>query len=162
MRSFIVGSPGRYNLADMPRRGRRSLDGDCPLSVLLVDDDRAFTEMLTLYLTGDSRIAVTGVAGTLRQALGMAKRQHPEVVVLDVHLPDGDAALGTMLLRQLHRPPAILTVSAGATADEVTSAIQAGAVAFLPKERCIPEIRTAVVSASRAASRLTRRLERAR
>lgn len=116
------------------------------LRVLLVDDDPAFLEMLTIYLAHDPEIAVEGVAATLRDALGMAPRVSPDVVVLDVHLPDGDAALGTAMLRRLEQAPAVLVVSADAGPEEIAAALDAGANAFMPKDRCIPDIRSAIHS----------------
>jgi DNA-binding NarL/FixJ family response regulator len=114
------------------------------LSVLVVDDDPAFAEMLTTYLSRDPEIQLVGVAGSLGDGLAMAKRHRPTVVVLDAHLPDGDAAVGAFLLGQLEWRPGVLVVSAAATTEEIASAMQAGAARYLPKERCIPAIPAAI------------------
>lgn len=123
------------------------------LRVVIVDDDPAFSEMLTRYLANDSGIGVEGVAGSLREALGMVRNRKPDVVVLDFHLPDGDAELGTAMFRRLNPPPAVLVVSANATVEQISAVLRAGAKGYLPKERCVPEIRSAIRSVSAATRR---------
>ena len=60
------------------------------IRVLLVDDHRMFTEMLTQQLREHRDIEVTGVAHTVAEALSTARDDPPDVAVLDYRLPDGD------------------------------------------------------------------------
>jgi DNA-binding NarL/FixJ family response regulator len=117
-----------------------------PISVLIVDDDPLFADMLVQFLARDRAIEVTGVAWTLLGAIRFAREQAPDVVVLDAKLPDGDVAMATMLLRQLKSRPEVLLVSAGSADERVALALGAGATGYLPKQFCIPDIRTALRS----------------
>ena len=130
-----------------------------PLRVLIADDDPAFAEMLSIYLAGDIGIAVEGHAASIRDAVAVARSRKPDLVVLDVHLPDGDGRRGTLMLRRLSPPPSVLLVSASATDQEISSALAAGAGGYLEKGRCVPGIRSAIhaVAAGRRTAEAARR-----
>ncbi len=127
-----------------------------PLTVLIANDDLRFSDSLRRFLTQEAGVEVTGVAWTFLGTIRMARDEQPDVVVLDAGLPDGDIAVTTTLLRQLKSPPEVLLVSAKLADDRVALALASGASAYLPKELCIPEIRTALGSvARRRQARLT-------
>ena len=127
----------------------RTATGTAPLRVLIADDDPAFVEMLTRYLANDPGIAVEGTAATLHEALAIVRGRRPDVVVLDFHLPDGDAELGTTMLMEFKPPLNVLVMSANATEEQISAVLRAGAKGYLPKERCVPELRPAIRQMSR-------------
>jgi len=108
--------------------------------VLIVDDDVAFCEMLSLYLGTISDVQLIGASHSATAALRMARQARPEVAVVDFHLPDGDAAQLARRLGQLRPPCRAIVVSAGASDCEIEGAIKAGALAYLPKDRCVRDI----------------------
>jgi DNA-binding response OmpR family regulator len=120
-----------------------------PLTVLIADDDLRFSDNLRRFLTQEAGIEVTGVAWTFLGAIRLARDEQPDAVVLDAGLPDGDVAVTTALLRQLENPPEVLLVSAEPADDRVALALASGASGYLPKELCIPEMRTALQSVAR-------------
>jgi two-component system, OmpR family, response regulator RegX3 len=88
-----------------------------PRLVLLVEDEEAITAPLTEALQREGFRAE--VAGSLADGLQMARSRHPDIVLLDVMLPDGS---GFDLLRELRadgRTPVIMVTARGDEADRV-------------------------------------------
>src|SRR5262245_27533504 len=111
-----------------------------PLKVLLVDDHRMFTELLTQQLSEHHDIEVTDVAHTAAEAIARASDDPPEVAVLDYRLPDGD---GANLAAVLHRDhPGLRMVMLSGYQDEATlrQAIEAGCCGFVSKDSAIDEL----------------------
>ena len=59
-----------------------------PIRVLVVDDSPIFSEVICGILGSDFELDVIGVAGDGRQALEMTARLRPDVITMDIHLPD--------------------------------------------------------------------------
>jgi len=103
-------------------------------SVLLVDDDPEFRELARRVLTSTG-LTVVGEADGVGAALAAAEELRPEVVLVDVGLPDGDGvALARDLVSLPWRPRVVVTsVDADATSsDEIRAA---GAVGFVSKDQ---------------------------
>ena len=104
-----------------------------PRSVLIVDDDAGFRDLATRILTSWG-LTVIGEAGSVAEALAQAARLQPDVVLVDIGLPDGD---GFSLTGQLVAMPwAVRVVLISSQADRTTMAAaqRAGAESFLQKD----------------------------
>jgi two-component system response regulator DevR len=110
------------------------------LKVLLVDDHRMFTDLLTEQLREYRDIHVTGVAHTATAAVSAARDDPPDVAVLDYRLPDGD---GATLAAELHRRhPRLRLVMLTGYQDEATlrQAVEAGCCGFISKDSAVDEL----------------------
>jgi CheY-like chemotaxis protein len=104
-----------------------------PRSVLVVDDDAGFRDLAARILTSWGH-AVIGEAGSVAEALAQVAKLRPDVVLVDIGLPDGD---GFSLTEQLVAMPwAVRVVLISSEADRTTlvAAQRAGAVSFLLKD----------------------------
>ena len=121
---------------------------DTTVGVLIVDDHRMFSESLARLLTDEDGIEVLGVAGTGSDAIDMADRLHPNVVLMDYQLPDRDGVAATLEVK--HRNPSVMVVMlTGSTEDRVLlAAIDAGCSGFLTKDRAAAEVVHAVRAAA--------------
>lgn len=106
-----------------------------PLRVLLVDDSAEFVEGVRALLDPDERLDVVGVAGDGEEAVALAERLRPDLVLMDIGLPRIDGVEATRAIRD-RCPGARVVMLTGRheRADEVGSG-EAGAVGFLHKER---------------------------
>lgn len=104
-----------------------------PTRVLLVDDDRLFAESVAVTLGRDGRIAVVGIAGDGAEAIDLAERLEPDLVLMDIAMPGLDGIAATRTIRE--RSPAtrvvMLTASTGRSDEEVSG--EAGAIGYLRK-----------------------------
>jgi two-component system response regulator RegX3 len=85
--------------------------------ILLVEDERSITEPLAAALEREGFVAE--VVGTVADALGAANRQQPDLVLLDVMLPDGSGFDVCRELRQSSNVPIIMLTARGEEADRV-------------------------------------------
>jgi DNA-binding NarL/FixJ family response regulator len=115
--------------------------------VLLVDDHRTFADLLAFSLDSEDDFTCVGRAGTVAEALALTDQLRPDIVVMDISLPDGDglAATGEIIAR--HPRVRVILLTAFGDATLVRRAARAGASGFLVKDGGLPE----VLSALRAA-----------
>jgi DNA-binding NarL/FixJ family response regulator len=104
------------------------------LKVLLVDDHPLFREGLRSMLSGLSGYAVVGEAGTAKEAIALAKSLQPDIVLLDIGLPDANGIEVIRHLRTLDVAPRILVVSMHTRLDLVAESLRVGALGYVLKD----------------------------
>jgi len=105
-----------------------------PIRILILDDHELVRKGLRALLDQESDLLVVGEAGTCAQALAMARRLHPQLVLLDMKLPD---ISGLDACEQLlaERPQLrILVLTSYAEEATVAAAIRGGAHGYLLKD----------------------------
>ncbi|CCG05486.1 response regulator [Blastococcus saxobsidens] len=115
-----------------------------PVRVFLVDDHEVVRRGVAEVLEDDPGITVVGEAGTVAEARARVPAVRPDVVVLDMRLPDGD---GASLCRDLRaRVPGLrcLVLTSYADQDARDAALRAGAAGFLLKQVRGPALVSAV------------------
>lgn len=103
------------------------------IRVLLVDDYPAFLEVLSTTLSRDARFEIVGRAASGVEALSMAGRLRPELVLMDITMPFMDGIEATKRLRMGPEPPRIVLFTLEANVQHETAARQAGADGMLFK-----------------------------
>jgi DNA-binding NarL/FixJ family response regulator len=104
------------------------------IRVLLVDDDALVRSGLRMMLAGAQTIEVVGEADDGRGALPAVDRHRPDVVLMDIRMPQLDGIATTRLLRAQPNPPEVIVLTTFDADDLVTRALQAGAAGFLLKD----------------------------
>src|SRR5262245_28283886 len=99
-------------------------------SILLVEDEAAITEPLAEALEREGFSAT--VAGTVREALETARASAPDLVLLDIGLPDGSGLDVARALRQASQVPIIMLTARGSEADRVAG-LELGADDYVVK-----------------------------
>ena len=82
------------------------------LKVVIADDHRMFAEALTAILSTDARINVVAQAGDGREAVELARKLRPDVVVMDVAMPVMDGIDATRTIRNELPDTAVVVVTA--------------------------------------------------
>jgi DNA-binding NarL/FixJ family response regulator len=106
--------------------------------VLIADDDHLMRAGLAELLTADPHIEVVGQAATGREAVDGARRVAPDVVLMDVRMPDLDGIAATRELTRLAPHIRVLVLTTFEQDDYIFGALRAGASGFLLK-RSRPE-----------------------
>ena len=114
------------------------------IRVLLVDDDALVRAGLRLMLSGAKQINVVGEVDDGRGVLAAVDTLHPDVVLMDIRMPDLDGIAATRLLRSQSRPPAVLMLTTFDADELVVRALRAGAAGFLLKDTPPAEIVRAI------------------
>ncbi|MCW2994414.1 MAG: two component transcriptional regulator, LuxR family [Conexibacter sp.] len=103
------------------------------IRVLLVDDDPLVRSGLRLMLAGAASLEVVGEAADGREVLGAVDLHHPDVVLMDIRMPQLDGIAATRLLAAQPDPPAVVVLTTFDADELVLRALQAGAAGFLLK-----------------------------
>jgi pilus assembly protein CpaE len=103
------------------------------IRVLVVDDIPETRDHLTKLLGFESDIEVIGSAASGREAIQMAGKLHPDVVLMDINMPDMDGIAATELLTNAAPGSAVVMMSVQGEADYLRRSMLAGAREFLVK-----------------------------
>ncbi len=104
------------------------------IRVLLVDDDALVRSGLRMMLSGAPGIEVAGEADDGRGVLGAVDLHRPDVVLMDIRMPQLDGIAATRLLRGQPDPPAVVVLTTFDADEHVLRALRAGAAGFLLKD----------------------------
>jgi two-component system invasion response regulator UvrY len=105
-----------------------------PVGVLVVDDKRPFRAAARVLLAGAPGLAVVGEATTGAEAVELATRLRPAVVLMDVRLPDIDGIEATRRILAIAPATVVVLMSTHRRADLPRGWSSCGAVAFWRKE----------------------------
>jgi DNA-binding NarL/FixJ family response regulator len=120
------------------------MTGAAPIRVLLVDDDALVRSGLKMMLSGAEGLAVVGEADDGRGVLGALDRHRPDVVLMDLRMPQVDGIEATRLVREQPDPPAVVVLTTFDADELVLRALQAGAAGFLLKDTSPADIVRAI------------------
>jgi DNA-binding NarL/FixJ family response regulator len=130
--------------------------------VLLADDQAEVRTGLRLILQRHADLDVVGDAVDGADAIGLARRRRPDVVLMDVRMPRLDGLAATRELTAAPGGPAVVVLTTFDLDEYVFGALRAGAAGFLlkdaPPQRIVEAVRAAAAGAGLIAPEVTRRL----
>ena len=112
--------------------------------VLLVDDDALVRAGLRMILSSAEDLEVVGEADDGARAVAAVRAHRPDVVLMDIRMPEVDGIAATAALRRLDTPPHVIVLTTFQADEQVISALRAGADGFLLKDTPPTEILNAV------------------
>ncbi|HWC35721.1 MAG TPA: response regulator transcription factor [Mycobacteriales bacterium] len=115
---------------------------------MVVDDHPIWREAVARDLEA-AGLTVCGVASDVAQAVRVATATQPDVVVLDLQLPDGSGVDVARELAAFDPPPKVLVLSASGEQPDVLGAVEAGATGYLVKSASAVELVDAVRATAR-------------
>ncbi|MET0771495.1 MAG: response regulator transcription factor [Candidatus Limnocylindrales bacterium] len=116
------------------------------MTVLTIDDQPRFRAVARQLVDSVLGLHAVGDASTGQEGMALARSLRPDVVLLDVNLPDID---GIEVCRQLRgeRPtPTVILVSSDDEHEYAVAARECGAIAFVPKQRLTAGLLQAILS----------------
>ena len=121
-----------------------------PVRVLIADDHRLFAEALEAVLSSEERIEVVGRAADGGEAVELARRLQPDLIVLDISMPVLDGFEAVAELEQLERPPSVLMLTGSSSPDDVDRARRAGVKGYITKDAIAASLVDAILAAAKA------------
>jgi DNA-binding NarL/FixJ family response regulator len=118
-----------------------------PARLLVVDDHRVFAEGLEALFRAEPDFEPVGTVSDPGQVVGTVRSRQPDVVIMDVHLGEGNGIELTAQLAALPMPPVVVVLTAYSDAGTAADAIRAGAMGFVSKDGPAEHIVTAVRAA---------------
>ena len=104
------------------------------VKVLLVDDDALVRAGLRLILSSADDLEVVGETDDGASAVAAVRRHRPDVVLMDIRMPQMDGITATAALRRLAPPPQVVVLTTFQADEHVVAALRAGASGFLVKD----------------------------
>jgi DNA-binding NarL/FixJ family response regulator len=132
------------------------------IRVVLADDQPLVRTGLRMILGAEPDMEVVAEAGNGREAVKAVEAERPDVVLMDVRMPEVDGIEATAAIAALEDPPRVLVLTTFDLDEIVYDALRAGASGFLlkdaPEERLTTAIRVVADGGSLFAPSVTRRL----
>jgi NarL family two-component system response regulator LiaR len=122
--------------------------------VMIVDDHAVVREGLRNFLGMLPGIELVAEAAGGTEAIALAPKAKPQVVLMDLMMPDMDGIEATRRLHDLHPEMKVIVLTSFADDDRIFPALRAGAVAYLLKDVGPKELAEAIAAAARGEVRL--------
>jgi two-component system, NarL family, response regulator NreC len=119
-----------------------------PIRLLLVDDHEMVRTGLRMLLEEHKEITIVGEASTATEALGMVASQQPDVVVMDITLPDMTGIEATRQIKQKFPQISVIALTIHEDEQYFFEMLQAGASGYVPKRAAPDDLINAIHAAS--------------
>jgi DNA-binding NarL/FixJ family response regulator len=130
------------------------------IGILLVDDDQLMRAGLRLIVQQAPDLTVVSEAADGREAVAAARRDRPQVVVMDVRMPVLDGIEATRRLAEQAPAASVLVLTSFSDRRRITGALDAGAVGYLLKDAAAEEVVRGIRAAAQGGSPLDPRAAR--
>jgi DNA-binding NarL/FixJ family response regulator len=135
-----------------------------PIRVLIADDHDVVRQGLRTFLSLDPELEVVGEASDGAEAVRMTRRERPDVVLMDLLMPELDGIAATQQIRRELPDTEVVALTSVLEDASVVGAVRAGAIGYLLKDTKAQELRQAIKAAAagqvqlspKAAARLMR------
>lgn len=135
----------------------RKKPGMLPIKVLVADDHRLFRQgLIGLMGTRRDLVEVVGEAASGCEAVRLARQLQPDVVLMDIHMPDGDGLQATSHIRRELPRTSVVMLTASELDEHVYEAVRLGAAGYLLKSLDAAELFDLLDGVSRGEAAMTR------
>ena len=118
------------------------------IRVLVADDHEVVRQGLNTFLGLDPELEVVGEAADGREAVRLAHRLRPDVVLMDLLMPELDGIAATQIIRRELPDTEVIALTSVLEDASVVGAVRAGAIGYLLKDTRAQELRQAIKSAA--------------
>jgi len=118
-----------------------------PIRVMLVDDHTMVRRGLATFLKAFDDLELAGEAESGKAALGLCAEAEPDVILMDMVMPDMDGAAATRRIRQEFPNVQVIALTSFKEGDLVKHALEAGAIGYLLKDVSADELAEAIRAA---------------
>lgn len=126
-----------------------SSPADATIRVLVVDDHKVVRSGIAAFLLNHEDLELVGEAANGREALRKCGELRPDVVLMDLMMPEMDGVAATRAIRLAHPTTQVVALTSSPQDDLVHGALQAGAIGFLMKNLGGDELAAAIRAARR-------------
>jgi two-component system, NarL family, response regulator NreC len=118
------------------------------IRLLLVDDHQVVRSGLRMLLAGEKDVEIAGEAGTAREAIELVQKVKPQVVLMDIGLPDMSGIEATAEIKRLDPGVAVVALTIHEDEEYFFKMLEAGANGYVPKRAAPEELLTAIRTAA--------------
>lgn len=127
------------------------------IKVLIVDDHKLFRQGLrSLMSTRDDIVEVVGEAETAAEAIKLTEQLQPNVVLMDIYMPDGDGLQATREIKKQFPDVAVVILTSSEKDDHLFEAVRADAAGYLLKNLDADELFSMLEGVAKGEAAMTR------
>jgi two-component system, NarL family, response regulator LiaR len=115
------------------------------IKILIVDDHKIVREGIKAFLTPYEAFEIVGEAGNGLEAVKLASCLSPDIILMDLMMPEMDGVEATQQIKQKYPQTKILILTSFAEDEKVVAAIKAGATGYLMKDSSPSELKAAIL-----------------
>jgi two-component system response regulator NreC len=119
------------------------------IRLLLVDDHQVVRSGLRMLLASENDVEIVGEAGTAREAIAAVSTLKPDVILMDIGLPDMSGIEATREIKHLYPNIAVVALTIHEDEEYFFKMLDAGAGGYVPKRAAPEELLTAIRAASK-------------
>lgn len=124
------------------------------IRVIIVDDHAMLRRGLRFFLKGFDDLKLVGEAATSTEAIELCTETEPDVVLMDMVMPEKNGAEATRIIRERHPNTQVIALTSFQEEDLIERALQAGAIGYLLKSVTADELAQAIRDAHAGRSTL--------
>jgi NarL family two-component system response regulator LiaR len=124
------------------------------IKILLVDDHAVVREGLRTYLDLEDKLSIVGEASNGREAVDKTRALRPDVVLMDLLMPEMDGIAATKAIKEFNPEVKIIVLTSFQDDEHIMPAIEAGATGYLLKDVSAPELVKAIEGAFQGQAQL--------
>jgi len=118
-----------------------------PIRVMIVDDHDMVRKGLATFLRIKADLELVGEASNGREALQVCEQARPDVILMDLLMPEMDGPTATRAIRERYPQVQVIALTSFQEKELVQEALQAGAISYLLKNVSVDELATAIRAA---------------
>ena len=118
------------------------------ISIIIADDHKMVAQALKQVIEAKDSAEVTGIALTIADAAGQLEEKKPDLLLLDIAMPDGDGIEALPKLRKASQDTKIIILTMYSEAEVIQRAIKSGVDGYLMKDSDAEEILAAIEQVS--------------
>jgi two-component system, NarL family, nitrate/nitrite response regulator NarL len=127
------------------------------IKVLIADDHKLFRQgLIGLMRAHDDLVEVIGEAATGQEAVQLARQLHPDVILMDIQMPDGGGLAAARIIREEMPDIAVVMLTASELDEHLYEAVRLGAAGYLLKDLDATELFELLVGVSHNEVAMTR------
>jgi two-component system response regulator NreC len=118
------------------------------IKIICVDDHAVIRSGLHMILDGEEDVRIVGEAETAAEAIELAGKLRPDVILMDIHLPDMNGIEATAKIKEQHPQISVVALTINEDEEYFFKMLEAGASGYVPKRAAPEELLTAIRAAA--------------
>lgn len=125
-----------------------------PIRIMIVDDQDLVRRGLSLFFSAFDDLELVAEAANGQQAVQLCDEIKPDVILMDLMMPEMDGITATRIIRQKHPTIQVIALTSVHDDTSVRQMLEAGALGYLLKNASVDELANTIISASKVAKQI--------